>query len=83
MVPYLRQLGSRQVRNLLVQKYVLYWYKSTNTNTWGAVGQEDLSLIRQLQVQKYKYWRIYWYESTNTDTLVWAADAIGEEEDLC
>jgi hypothetical protein len=68
----------RGVRVLLVQKYLLYWYKSTNTGTATAAparmraagvhgGVLCLSLLALLVQQCW----LYWYKNPNTGaTLV-------------
>ena len=42
--------------------YLLYWYKSTNTD-----GMEAISPVRKLP--RYSVYFLYWYNSTNTDGM--------------
>jgi hypothetical protein len=62
---------------LLVPKYLLYWYKSTNTDAERAAG-----LPRQcppaLLVPKYL---LYWYKSTDTDAE--RAAGLARESAVC
>ena len=59
--------------------YLLYWYKSTNTD---AVRAMLLAVLSNLYSICLLYWH-YWYKSTNTDAvraMLLAADSTREGE---
>ena len=50
--------------------YLLYWYKSTNTDTAAKSREETVDGEKCIQVAFDSLYLLYWYKSTNTDAAV-------------
>jgi hypothetical protein len=61
-----------EVRTLLalpVQKYLLYWYKSTNTDRLRGAAQAPNPVPHGGANSRYSIYLFEWYKRTNTDAL--------------
>ncbi len=58
--------GYRGSRHARYQLYLLYWYKSTNTDTWGPDAMIQVLSLLALLVQEYKYWRLRRWQAART-----------------